>query len=209
MKNTYAQLTASRTYFNYDYMFKVAAYHYFGGDNKWAIRLKAQGIAESGLTMTRNSMTGAFGVMQVMPATFEWLTVNRMSIEDAYANIMAGSALMAYYYGKDVAIADAKGNIVKQMKGFRGLDIIPDDTEKWKFAVAGYNCGIGHITGKTTGKCCFDYIRKRGGDITLWESSAAWLPYITGEANAEQTITYVDRVTRYAGYIEGAHEQLV
>lgn len=206
----YNSLKAIRTYKYYDYMFKLAAYQFFGGENKWAIRLKAQGIAESCLTMTENSITHAFGVMQVMPDTFKWLTEGKMDIKESYANIMTGSLLMAHYYGKTAAIKDKMGVIVgPQIRGFRPLDIITDETEKWKFCLAGYNCGIGHITGKKSGTCCWEIIRSKGGDVSLWESSAAVLPLVTGKNNAKQTTDYVARIVRVAGMMEEAGEYLV
>lgn len=207
----YDHMRRMRTYTYYDYMFKVAAYQYFGGENLWALRLKAQGIQESGLTMTTNSLSGAYGVMQVMPATFQDLTMGQLDPSDSYNNIMAGAAYMArlYFPGKQIAIKDKKGNIVNQLRGFASLAPVPDEAERWKFALAGYNCGLGHITGKRTGKCCWDYVRLAKKDIALWVNSASVLRMITGPANSKQTINYVDNIVEMAKWMEEAGEQLI
>jgi hypothetical protein len=207
----YRELSKIRTYTYYDYMFKVAAYQFFGGDNKWALRLKAQGIQESGLTMTTNVGTGAYGVMQVMPATFQDLTMGQLDPCDSYNNIMAGAAYMArlYYPGKRIAIRNKKGEVVNQFKGFAPLAMVADDTERWKFALAGYNCGIGHITGKKTGPCVWGMVRAKGGNVALWDNCAPLLRLVTGDANARQTLNYVSAIVTMAKWMEEAGEQLV
>lgn len=208
---TIEDLRKIRTYTYYDYFFKIAAYQYFNGENKWAIRLKAQGLAESGLTMTQNAQSGAYGVMQVMPATFEWLTMGRLEISDPYANIMVGSALMAHYMGNKAAIKDKEGRIVGAiLSGFKPLRmLIQDEYERWKFALAGYNCGIGHITGKKTGDCCWKILERQGEDYKQWENCAKVLYFITGKKNANETINYVNRILHYAKLMEEANEIIV
>jgi len=206
----YLEMSSKRTYRHYDHMFKVASYQFFGGSNLWAQRLKAQGIQESSLTMTENSVSGAYGVMQVMPATFNWLTLGSMDIKDAYSNIMAGAAYMAWLYGKDIALKDQQGKIVgPQIFGFRKLDIVTDEAEKWKFCLAGYNCGIGHITGKKTGPCVWGMVRAKGGNVALWDNCAPLLRLVTGDANARQTLNYVSAIVTMAKWMEEAGEQLV
>lgn len=207
----YDHMRRMRTYTYYDYMFKVAAYQFGGGENLWALRLKAQGIKESGLTMTTNSLTGAYGVMQVMPATFQDLTMGQLDPSDSYNNIMAGAAYMArlYFPGKQIAIKDKKGNIVNQIRGIMPLAAVTDEVERWKFALAGYNCGIGHITGKKKGPCVWGMVRAKGGDIRLWENCAPFLRLVTGDANARQTLNYVSSIVTMAKWMEEAGEQLV
>lgn len=204
------ELRKMKTYSHYDYFFKIAAYSHFDGDNKWALRLKAQGIAESGLTMTENSESGAYGVMQILPSTFKWLTFNKLNIADPYANIIVGAALMAYLMGRRIIIKDKDGKVVgAQMTGFRPLTLVKDDYERWKFALAGYNCGIGHITGKKNGESCWRILRKTGEDYTNFNNCMKVLPYVTNESNALETKNYVDRITKYAAMMESSNEKIV
>ncbi len=204
------ELRQLRTYRHYDYFFKIAAYSYFGGDNIWALRLKAQGIVESGLTMTENSASKAYGVMQILPATFHWLTFGKLDIADPYANITVAAALMAYFMGKRIVIKDKDGNIVgAQMAGFKPLSLVKNDYERWKFALAGYNCGIGHITGKKTGESCWGILRKTGEDYTNFDNCMKVLPFITSKKNALETKNYVERIIKYSTMMEEANEQIV
>ncbi len=205
----YQELSAIATYTHYDYFFSIAAYQYFDGDNDWAIRLKAQGIAESGLTMTTNSVSGAVGVMQVMPATFSWLTLDRMDINDPYANIIVGAGLMAWLMGNRIIIKNRDGKVVgAQMDGFDPLQLV-HGSERWKFALAGYNCGIGHITGVPNGNSCWKILQQQDKDIDIWDNCAAVLSKITGDRNAKETIAYVQRVVHYATLMQQAGEKIV
>ena len=54
----------------YDRLFKKYSKHYFGPNFDWRW-FKSQGIAESGLDPHARSKSGAKGIMQIMPATYQ------------------------------------------------------------------------------------------------------------------------------------------
>lgn len=85
-------------------------------------RIKAQAVAESSLDPRSVSPVGAVGLMQFMPSTWgEW---GRGAPTDPEASIEAACRYMAHLY-------ECYGEI-------------PDDTERYRSALAAYNCGRGN-----------------------------------------------------------------
>ena len=76
----------------YDPHFRKYTKRYFGPAFDWRV-FKAQGMAESGLDTAARSRSGARGIMQLMPSTFEAIqskATDLVSIDDPEWNIAAG-----------------------------------------------------------------------------------------------------------------------
>ena len=76
----------------YDGFFRKYTKRFFGPAFDWR-PFKAQGMAESGLDTAARSRTGARGIMQLMPSTFEAIqskAPDLVSIDDPEGNIAAG-----------------------------------------------------------------------------------------------------------------------
>jgi membrane-bound lytic murein transglycosylase F len=76
----------------YDPLFRKYTKRFFGPAFDWR-PFKAQGMAESGLDTAARSRTGARGIMQLMPSTFEAIqskAPDLVSIDDPEWNIAAG-----------------------------------------------------------------------------------------------------------------------
>jgi len=76
----------------YDPFFRKYTKRFFGPAFDWR-PFKAQGMAESGLDTAARSRTGARGIMQLMPSTFEAIqskAPDLVSIDDPEWNIAAG-----------------------------------------------------------------------------------------------------------------------
>lgn len=90
----------------------------------WDWRLLASQIyQESRFDPGAESWAGAGGLMQIMPATASDLGLNR--IMDPSANIRAGT------------------NYLQKLS--KNWESIPDTTQRLKFILASYNCGLGHV----------------------------------------------------------------
>ena len=77
---------------HYDPFFRKYTKRYFGPAFDWRV-FKAQGMAESGLDTAARSRSGARGIMQLMPSTFEAIqskAPDLVSIDDPEWNIAAG-----------------------------------------------------------------------------------------------------------------------
>jgi membrane-bound lytic murein transglycosylase F len=104
----------------YDGIIKEIAQEY-----NWDWRLISAIIYhESRFNESAGAWTGAYGLMQLMPATAE--TFGVQNIEDPKQNIKAGILLL-----------NSLNN--------RFLKAIPDSTERVKFVLAAYNIGLGHV----------------------------------------------------------------
>jgi len=88
-------------------------------DWRW---IKAQIKVESNFNPQAMSNAGAFGLMQLMPATASWLKVNPFHLEE---NLEGGIRYMVYLLDR--------------------LKEISDEQERLKFALAAYNGGMGYI----------------------------------------------------------------
>ncbi len=86
----------------YDRHFRKYAKHYFGPAIDWRW-FKAQGIAESGLDPQARSRSGAVGIMQIMPTTFEYIRKKNPALRDLQQprwNIAAAIYYDRYLYDK-------------------------------------------------------------------------------------------------------------
>jgi len=121
------------------------------GEIEWDWRLLSSLIyQESRFDPNVVSWAGAFGLMQVMPATGE-------------------------NFGVDITSATPKENIAAGIKYIKWLesyfmDLVPDEDERLKFVLGSYNAGPGHI---------LDAMRlaeKNGMDPQVWDGNVAvWL----------------------------------
>lgn len=154
----------------YDFEIKKAAKRWWP-DLPWKL-WKAQLYQESRLDPSAISPVGARGLAQFMPAT--WNDVVQQldfdtgtSPHDPDYAIEAG----AYYMAK----------LRQTWKRDRG------PFERNVLAQAAYNAGTGNIL-KAQRLC---------GDARLWPGIAPCMPKVTGEKNAHETQTYVQRIDRW------------
>ena len=157
----------------YDSLFRYYAQQY-GLD--WRL-VKAQAIAESSLNPRAVSPVGAKGLMQFMPATWaDWGVGDPFNPE---ASIDAGCRYMVYLLG-------CYGEI-------------PDETERYRFALAAYNAGRGNINRALTlaRGCSYAEWEAQGrppGPWQEWRYTCEYLHEVTGPANSRQTIEYVKKI---------------
>jgi len=119
MNSEFNSISGSRIS-KYDSMIKEIAKEY-----KWDWRLISAIIYhESRFNEDAGSWLGAYGLMQLMPATAEAFGVN--NIEDPKQNVKGGILLLN----------SLNNQFVKS---------IPDSTERVKFVLAAYNIGLGHV----------------------------------------------------------------
>ncbi len=106
----------------YDGVFKRHA-HITGYD--WQL-LAAIGYNESRFDNSVVSWAGAQGLMQLMPATARAMGISPESLRNPDANVLAAARLLKKL---DSSLADK----------------VSDPSERMKFVIAAYNCGLGHI----------------------------------------------------------------
>jgi len=136
---------------------------------------------ESRFDPEAESWAGAYGLMQLMPATAESLGVD--SILDPRQNIEGGILLLNW--------------LDEQL-----LTAIPDSSERIKFVLASYNIGLGHV------KDAQRLARKHGKNSQVWENSVDYYlrnkssetyfkdPVVKwGYARGEEAYNFVYRVT--------------
>jgi membrane-bound lytic murein transglycosylase F len=99
---------------------------------------------ESRFNESAGAWTGAYGLMQLMPATAETFGVE--NIEDPKQNVKAGILLL---------------NSLNE----RFLNAIPDSAERVKFVLAAYNIGLGHVNDAQR------LAEKYGGNPRIWENN--------------------------------------
>jgi membrane-bound lytic murein transglycosylase F len=136
---------------------------------------------ESRFDPEAESWGGAFGLMQLMPATAELLGVD--SIMDPRQNIEGGILLLNW--------------LDEQL-----LTAIPDSSERVKFVLASYNIGLGHV------KDAQRLAKKNGKNSQVWENNVDYYlrnkssetyfkdPVVKwGYARGEEAYNFVNRVT--------------
>ncbi len=153
----------------------------------WDWRLLASQIyQESGFETGTSSWAGASGLMQIMPQTAEALGITDRS--DPEQSIRGGTRYL------------------QQMH--RAFEGIPDSTERIKFTLAAYNCGLGHV------QDAMRLAADAGMDSTVWDGQVAEqllaLSYAEtyrrpivryGYVRGIEPVTYVDQIfERYAHY---------
>jgi membrane-bound lytic murein transglycosylase F len=154
----------------YNELFKRYSLEYFGPDFDW-MWFRAQGLCESLLNPEAVSPAGAMGIMQLMPGTAAEMAKRLGIANDPFNPEFSIRCGIAY----DRRMWD----IWKKEEGI----------ERLRFMFASYNAGAGHIL-----------IAQRLAAIkNKWASVSAHLHEITGDDNAQQTITYVRRIERAHG----------
>lgn len=121
---------------------------------------------ESYFNANARSHAGAFGLMQIMPRTGEGLQ-NELKIEDTQSpknNLIAG----IYYYA----------TLVSQFREF--------GDEKYKFALASYNAGLGRVIDAMTITAYF------GKDYKQWENVKEAYPYLSSKEDSIQALVWPD-----------------
>ena len=150
------------------------------------ILIKSIIFQESMFKNENQSWTGATGLMQLMPATASELGVTNIS--DPEENIRAGSQYLKKMY-------DSWGQVA-------------DTVQRVKFALASYNCGLGHV--KDAQKLAAKY----GKDSLQWDNGVDYFiqnlskpkyyndPVVTfGYARGSEPYQYViDIFDRYQNY---------
>ncbi len=140
----------------YDRYFRKNSKHYFGPGMDWRW-FKAQAIAESGLNPEARSKAGAVGIMQIMPATFEYIrkkNASLKSLEDPKWNIAAGIYYDRYLYDK-----------------WEFLDT--DNLQRLFFAFGSYNAGFRRV------RQAFNKSREQHEAVSKWEQVQDLVPGAT------------------------------
>ncbi len=169
----------------YDALFKR---HSSTAGLDWRL-LAAIGFNESRFNSNIVSWAGARGVMQLMPATARAMGVNNLETPDN--NILAAARLLKKL---DESLADK----------------ITDPTERLKFVVASYNCGLGHV---------YDSIalaEKYGLNPQVWTGSVSEAALMksrpqyyndpvvrNGYFRGRETVDFVERVMNVYEYYKG------
>jgi membrane-bound lytic murein transglycosylase F len=149
----------------YDRYFRKYAKHYFGPSLDWRW-FKAQGIAESGLKPEARSRSGAVGIMQILPSTFEYIRKKNpslISLEDPKWNIAAGIYYDRHLYDK-------------------WEDEELDSRERLYFAFGAYNAGHMRV------RRAYNRVLKNHGRVARWDQVDDYLP--------GQTRHYVRRIRK-------------
>ena len=114
-------------------------------EHNWDWRLISAIIYhESRFNENAGAWTGAYGLMQLMPATAE--TFGVQDIEDPKQNVTGGILLL--------------NSLNNQF-----LKVIPDSTERVKFVLAAYNIGLGHVNDAQR------LAKKYGMNPLVWENN--------------------------------------
>ncbi|MCR5519175.1 MAG: transglycosylase SLT domain-containing protein [Bacteroidales bacterium] len=125
------------------------------------------------------SHRGAAGLMQMMPATAEWLGAD--DVTDPIEGVRVGTLYLKRLHNAYRNHTD-------------------DPEERLKFALAAYNAGVGRI------QDCIHYARLRGVDSSYWDNIVAIIPEMSNDSILEidtikfgkfkgvETIAYVDNV---------------
>jgi membrane-bound lytic murein transglycosylase F len=147
---------------------------------------------ESRFNESAGAWTGAYGLMQLMPATAE--TFGVQNIEDPKQNIKAGILLL-----------NSLNN--------RFLKAIPDSTERVKFVLAAYNIGLGHVNDaqRLAEKYGFNplvwdnnveiYLEKKMEELYFKDELVRW-GYCRGEEATEFVINVTNNYKQYTNVIE-------
>lgn len=152
----------------YDDTFREMTHDILPGED-WR-KFKAQGIAESNLLFSAISPASAIGVMQIMPSTGKDLGYSVEDLKDPEKNIDAGITYMKMMY--------------KFWKN------ISDNEERWRFALASYNAGMGNI------RSAMRRANREGYVTDVWSCVSPFLKRVTGK-HSKETINYVARVEKF------------
>ncbi len=139
MNSEFNSISGSRIS-KYDGIIKEVAKEY---DWDWRL-ISAIIYHESRFNEDAGSWLGAYGLMQLMPATAEAFGVN--NIEDPKQNVKGGVLLL--------------NALNKQF-----VKSIPDSTQRIKFVLAAYNIGLGHVNDAQ------HLAKKYGKDPNVWDGN--------------------------------------
>ncbi len=164
----------------YDGLFQYYAERY---NLNWRL-IKKQAIAESSLNPYAESNRGAKGLMQFVDSTWE-----QFGEGDAFnpeESIKAGCKYMAYLYDK--------------------FKEIPDVNERYKFALAAYNCGRSNVNrmlaearkGEGLPENYSEWAAQgaKKGIWQTWEFASRFLSIVTGR-NSRETVNYVGKICEW------------
>ena len=155
----------------FDPHFRKYSKRYFGPAFDWR-HFKAQGLAESGLDAAARSRSGARGIMQLMPSTFELIrsrAPDLESVDNPEMNIAAG----------------IKHN--RALWGMWGRAATPLDQRRFMFA--SYNAGLMTILRAQR------VARRRRLDPTVW-ASIETVSARVWQWRQRQTILYLRKIER-------------
>ena len=145
----------------------------------------AQIYQESRFDLKRKSWVGALGLFQIMPKTAKQLGITNP--HDPEQSIRGGLKYM------------------KQLMGH--YDDVADDVERYRFAMAAYNSGFGHLDDARK------LAREAGEDHKQWKTVSRWLLRLSkreyysktrfGFCRGFEPVDYVRHIDeRYAGYAQ-------
>lgn len=179
-------LSKSKTVSAYDNSFKKYA-STAGYD--WKL-LAAIAFCESRYNPSVESRFGAYGLMQVMPATARAVGVEPSALANPESNILAAARILS-----------------KLDKSFENR--VPDTDERMKFVVAAYNSGLGHIYDSMA------LAEKTGLDPTKWTGNVSISALMKsrpeyyndpvvkhGYFRGRETVDFVDHVTSIYHYLD-------
>ncbi len=145
--------------------------------------IKCQIRQESAFNSKAVSSCGAIGLMQIMPATGQYLGVSRENLFDPETNLKAGISYLKQQYDH--------------------FPEIPDPQERLKFALASYNGGRGYVNRAIA------LARKEDAPWQTWDGVKEYLKSedcsVGGKhPDHRQIITYVDRI--WTDYQDGVNK---
>ena len=151
-------------------------------DADWRL-IKCQIRQESAFNPKAVSPCGAIGLMQIMPATGQYLGVSREKLFNPETNLKAGIAYLKQQYDH--------------------FPEIPDPQERLTFAFASYNGGRGYINRAIA------LARKEAAQWQTWDRAKRYLESddcsVSGKhPDHRQIISYVDRI--WADYQDGVNK---
>jgi peptidoglycan lytic transglycosylase F len=142
----------------------------------------AQMYQESGFDPKAKSWAGALGLMQVMPATARELGVDPKQLYDPETNIAAGTLYL------------------RRMMDLKSPSL--SDEERYRFALASYNAGYGHVIdarrlARTMGKNRDIWFVNVEEAIVLLEDPKYWKQARHGFVRGSEPRTYVRNIEHY------------
>ena len=151
-------------------------------DADWRL-VKCQIRQESAFNPQAVSPCGAIGLMQIMPATSQYLGFSREKLFNPETNLKAGIAYLSQQYDR--------------------FPEITEQQERLKFALASYNGGRGYINRAIA------LARKEDAPWQTWDGAKRYLESddcsVSGKhPDHRQIINYVDRI--WADYQDGANQ---
>ncbi|MFA6411805.1 MAG: transglycosylase SLT domain-containing protein [Syntrophales bacterium] len=150
--------------------------HYWAGkiwpESDWKL-IKCQVRQESAFNPKAVSSCGAIGLMQIMPATGQYLGVSRDKLFDPETNLKTGITYLKRQYDR--------------------FPEIPDHRERLKFALASYNGGRGYINRAIA------LARKEDAPWQAWDGAKYYLASVNCTVGGKhpdhcQIINYVDSI---------------